>query len=236
MQTDVVNLVLEAQNDSSKLNELIENFLPFIKSCVAKSRASKQSQEDALTLAMITFVNCVKTYRLEKGAFISFVQTSIRNRLIDDFRAEQRFVSHNVPLLEDSTSNNELETKLSVEEYQYQLERMSLQLEIAEVSGVLELWNTSFAELAKICPKQKRTRAQCEYIATLLLKNEVWQKQLLEKRRMPSKEMCDIYGVSIKILDKYRKYIVTLCVIQSGDYPMLRSFLPINRKGGIGNE
>lgn len=233
---DLAKLVFDAQNNPHKLNKLIEDFLPFIKRCVSQSRATKQSQDDALTLAMLAFADCVTAYRPEKGTFTTYVQTSIRNRLIDDFRVEQRFVSHSIPLLEENAGSDDWETKISVEEYHIQLERASLRLEIEEVSGLLDSWNTSFAELSKICPKQKRTRAQCEYIATLLLKNEVWRKQLMEKHRLPTKEMCDIYGVSAKILEKYRKYIATLCLIQSGDYPMLHAFLPMNRKGGIGDE
>lgn len=229
---EVTNLVFEAQNDSEKLNEMIVKFLPFIKRCVARSRATSQSRDDALTLAMLTFADCVMAYDSEKGAFLSFVQTSIRNRLIDDFRSELRHAA--IPLLEEQAG--ESETRLSVVEYQRQMEKVTLQLEIEEVSAVLSLWNTTFAELAKICPKQKRTRAQCQYIAALLLKNEAWRKQLMEKHRLPNKEMCDTYGVSIKTLEKYRKYIATLCVIQSGDYPMLRTFLPMNRQGGVENE
>lgn len=229
---EVTSLVFEAQSDSQKLNEMIEKFLPFIKRCVARSRATNQSRDDALTLAMLTFADCVMAYAPDKGAFLSFVQTSIRNRLIDDYRSESKHAA--VPLLEEGTAD--WETRLSVVEYQRQMEKATLQMEVEEVTAVLSSWNTTFSELAKICPKQKRTRAQCQYIAELLLKNEVWRKQLMEKHRFPNKEMCDSYGVSIKTLEKYRKYIATLCVIQSGDYPMLRAFLPMNRQGGVEDE
>lgn len=236
MENDVEKLILEAQNDTSKLNKLIEDFLPFIKRCVSACRHTKQSQDDALTLAMLTFADCVNAYQLEKGAFASFVQISIRNRLIDDYRVEQKNITRIVPLIEDSTGNKSLEIQTSMKEYQMQLERVSLQLEIEDLTKILYAWNTSYAELTKISPKQMRTRAQCEYIATLILKNDVWRKQFMEKHRMPSKEMCDIYGVSPKILEKFKKYIAVLCVIQSGDFPMLRTFIPMNRKGGIGDE
>lgn len=229
---DISRLVYDAQNDSRKLNKLIEDFLPFIKRCVSQSRVTKQSQDDVLTLAMLT-ADCVMAYQPDKGQFVAYVQTSIRNRLIDDYRSEQRFISRSVPLLEENAESDNWETKLSVEEYQRQLEKDSLRLEIENVTKILSAWNTSFAELAMICPKQKRTRTQCEYIATLLLKNEVWRTQLIEKHRLPSKEMCNTYGASAKILEKYRKYIAALCVIQSEDYPMLHTFLPMNRKGGI---
>lgn len=236
MENDIVKLVLEAQCDTRKLNKLIEDFLPFIKRCVSSCRHTKQSQDDALTLAMLTFADCVNAYREDKGSFVSFVQASIRNRLIDDFRIEQKHISRLVPLLDENSEHTSLEVGLSMKEYELQLERVSLQFEIEDLTKILKAWNTSYAELVKISPKQERTRAQCEYIATLILKNEVWRKQFMEKQRMPSKEMCDVYGVSPKVLEKYKKYIAVLCLIQSGDFPMLRTFLPMNRKGGLGDE
>ena len=111
---DVVILVLEAQNDSKKLNNLIEKYLPFIKSCVAKERAAWQSREDALTLAMLAFTDSVKTYRPERGQFVSYAQTSIRNRLIDDYRSELKHSSRNVLISQmEKGLNLTLEGRLS---------------------------------------------------------------------------------------------------------------------------
>ena len=221
------------------MNLLIKDFLPFIKKCIAGCRTDRQSQEDAMTLAMLAFADSVAAYQADKGAFLSLAQTAIRNRLIDDFRSEQRRKARNSPMLveraegEDSVS---WETSLSIREYERQLERASLRLEIEEVSDVLSAWNTSFAELARLCPKRKRTRGQCQYIAALILKNDAWRKRLFEKRRMPTTEMCEIYGVSDKIFEKYRKYIATLCILQMGDYPGLQSFLPVDKKDGVLDE
>ncbi len=232
---DIVNLIFEAQADTQKLNTFVADFLPFIKSCVTHARVTRQSQEDSLTLAMLAFTNCVMAYKPENGSFLSFAQVSIRNRLIDDFRIEHRHASKTVPLLVGDSTQVDWEISVSVDEYQRQLERETLKTEIEELTHLLNRWNTSFAELTKICPKQKRTRAQCEYIATLILNNDAWRTQLFEKHRMPNKQMCAEYGVSVKTLEKYRKYIATLCVIQYGDFPMLRAFLPLNKKGGIFN-
>jgi len=125
---------------------------------------------------------------------------------------------------------------ISAEAYRLQTERAALQLEIEEAGQILAAWNITFAELSRVCPKQKRTRAKCEYIATLILTNDEWRNELLRKNRMPRKDICRLYGVSEKILEKYRKYIAALCLVQSGDYPMLRAFLPMNRKGEWENE
>lgn len=226
---EITQSVYEAQKDPDTLNKLIEKYLPFIKSCVARSSIARPSRDDALTLAMLTFADCVKVYETEKGAFIPFVRAAIRNRLIDEYRTRKKYLS--LPLLGENGS--QWETQLSVDAHQRQLEAAALRMEIEEVTGVLSSWNTSFADLVKVCPKQKRTRTQCQYITTLLITNEEWKQRLLETKRLPGKEICDRYGVSIKILDKYRKYIAALCVIQNGDYPMLQAFLPINRRGGM---
>jgi len=156
-------------------------------------------------------------------------------RLIDDFRSELRHSARAVPISQiERKASLTLENRLSAEAYQIQAEREALQLEIEEAGQILAAWNITFAELSKVCPKQRRTRAQCEYIATLILKNDEWRNALLGKNRMPKKDICRLYGVSEKVLEKYKKYIVSLCLIQSGDYPMLRAFLPMNRRGGMG--
>ena len=239
MIENIEKLIFDAQNDRRKMNELIKDFLPFIKKCVAECRAGRQSREDALTLAMLAFADSVAAYQANKGAFLSFAKTAIRNRLIDDFRAEQRHTIRNVPMLTEHAESEgamDWETSLSIREHERRLERASLRLEIEEVADMLSAWNASFAELAALCPKRKRTRGQCQYIAALIMKNEAWRKTLFEKRRMPAKEMCEIYGVSGKILEKYRKYIATLCIIQMGAYPGLQSFLPVDKKDGVIDE
>ena len=237
MVNNVEEMVLDAQTDRQKLNQLIENFIPFIKKCVAGFKTNQQSREDALTLAMIAFSDSVIAYKPDKGAFLSFAQTAIRNKLIDDFRMEQRRTALNVPMIieQDEEAKN-WEATLSMREHERIVERTSLQDEIEEVSDLFSTWNISFSDLARLCPKQKRTRSQCQYISTLILTNEVWQKYLFEKKKLPSKDMCKIYGVSPKTLEKYRKYIVALCIIQAGNFPRLKSFLPINRKEGKEDE
>lgn len=236
---NIEDMIFDAQSDRKKLNQLIESFLPFIKKCVAECRTQQQSREDALTLAMLAFTDSVIAYKADRGAFLPFAQTAIRNRLIDDFRTEHRHTSLNIPALADNSTSDDTqdwETSLSIREHKQMVERASLQHEIEEVSDILSAWNISFSELVTLCPKQGRTRAKCQYIATLILTNEAWQRQLFEKQRLPSKDMCKTYGVSAKILEKYRKYIVALCIIQAGDFPRLKSFLPINRKEGNADE
>ncbi|MDR2168241.1 MAG: hypothetical protein LBE35_10415 [Clostridiales bacterium] len=228
---NIEQLVFEAQSDPRKLNRLIEDFLPFIKKCVAASRVQRQSREDALTVAMLAFADAVAAYEAGKGAFTAYAQVAIRNRLIDDFRADNRKKALDIPALDESG----WETSLSVREHEFQLEQSSLRLEIEEIAEILAAWGISFADLVKISPKQRRTRAQCGYIANLILENQAWQRQLFINRRLPSKEMCASHGVSLKTLEKYRKYIVALCIILAGDFPRLRAFVPVF-KGGEGED
>ena len=231
---DIVTFVNEAKNDTSKLDNLIEEFLPFIKKCVARVKKTKQSQDDALSLAMLTFTDCVKTYKPEKGEFKAYVHTSIRNRLINDYKNERKHSENNVPIyqIQDAGSFAQV-NKLSIDAYHVKMEREALRLEIEEVVQILAAWNTSLGELSLICPKQRRTRVKCEHVAALILKNDKWRDGLLLRKRMHKSDICQMCGVSDKFLEKFRKYIFTLCLVQSGDYPILRAFLPMNYKGGV---
>ena len=126
--------------------------------------------------------------------------------------------------------------KLSVEAYRLQMEQSALHNEIEEAEQFLAAWNITFTELIRICPKQRRTRAKCLYIAALILKNEKWYNELLKKNRIPKSDICREYDVSEKFLEKFRKHIAALCLVQGADYPIMHTFLTMSRKRGVENE
>ena len=56
---------------------------------------------------------------------------------------------------------------------------------------------------------------------------------LLEKsRKLPIRALASGSGVSRKVLDRYRKYIIMAVLILNGEYPKLSEYLKFVRKGG----
>ena len=54
--------------------------------------------------------------------------------------------------------------------------------------------------------------------------------QMRKTRMLPMKELEAVSGVSRKILDRHRRYIIAAAEILSGDYPILSAYLEFIRK------
>ena len=85
---DILAHVAAAQGDMRAADDLVRQYLPFIKSETAKfiHRPPTEGVDDELSIAMFAFHEAVLRYSREKGAFLSFAALNIRNRLIDYIR------------------------------------------------------------------------------------------------------------------------------------------------------
>ena len=92
MEHDIVAHVYAAKEDAQAADELVRQYLPFIKSETAKflKRIPVEGQDDELGIAMFAFHEAAIAYNSDKGAFLKLASVAIRNRLIDYQRKEQR--------------------------------------------------------------------------------------------------------------------------------------------------
>ncbi len=216
--------VAEAKKNVKALDSLINNYLPFIKKQVGTLINLGLPYEDMLSLAMLVFTNCVGQYTEGRGGFLSFVKTSIKNRIIDESRKEQRHLSKTIPLqIEDEIS---FESQISLQTYNRELERQSLSDEIDSLSLALTPYNITFGELTKICPKQGRARQLCLRLAEAVVNDKAMKAELLKNKRLTQNRLANCLNISPKTIEKHRKYIITLIILLMGDYPNIRAYLP----------
>lgn len=80
----IVMSVYEAKDDMQKADDLIRDYIPFIRSEASKciSRFCTE-QDDEFSIAMIAFHEAILCYEHDRGAFLSYAATLIRNRIID---------------------------------------------------------------------------------------------------------------------------------------------------------
>ena len=92
MEHDILARVTAAQGDIRAADDLVRQYLPFIKFETAKfiQRPPMEGQDDELSIAMFAFHEAILRYSREKGAFLSFAALQIKSRLIDYFRKEKR--------------------------------------------------------------------------------------------------------------------------------------------------
>jgi RNA polymerase sigma factor len=173
------------------------------------------------------FIQSVKTCNEEKGTFINYAQTVIRNRLIN---AAKKEAAVQKPLFPFAPQKNEInmqwEYENSERHYIDIAARKEAQMEITELNGILARWGFTWSDLVKNCPKQSRSRNSCFAVVRIVLADKPLLEEMLKTGKLPIKRLSTITGKSIKSLEKYRRYVSAIVLITVGDYPYIHSFLP----------
>ena len=226
--SNIAEEVLEAQLDSKKLNQFITNYLPFIKAQVSNFKGGNLEYDDMLSLSMLTFYGCVQQYSIEKGNFLAFCKVCIKNRLLDESRKQRRHDGKTVSFIRNDMKDYpyEYDTNASIAKYNIQQEQLTLKQEIELFSSELEKFGVTFGELPRICPKQVRSRQLCINLATQVVATPDYYYELTEKRRLPQNKLASYFDISPKTIEKHRKYIVSLVILITGDYPNIQTFIP----------
>lgn len=226
--SDIANDVLAAQQDQNKLNQLISDYLPFIKKQLSGIQGMRLEYGDMLSLAMLTFSGCVQQYALEKGNFLAFCSTCIRNRLLDESRKQVRYESKIVPLFDDENENQPCvaDGEAAIALYNTEQEQISLAQEIEYFSTEVKKYGIDFDDLPRICPKQVRSRELCSKLAREIVATPILHSEFMSTHRIAQSELSARFDISPKTIEKHRKYIVTLVVLMDGDFPYIQAFLP----------
>ncbi|NMM62673.1 RNA polymerase subunit sigma-28 [Clostridium sp. P21] len=189
--------------------------------------------DDELSVALIAFNNACNSYVETRGNFFSYAKVIIKNALIDYFRKNS-----NKYLLSFGEENDELENaffKNSLSEYDIKQENMKRCEEIKVLSEELKKYNISFKDLVKNSPCHKDTKDKLLNVSFSCSKDYSILDYIHKHRRLPVKQICIITGCSRKLIDQWRKYILSLIVIISNEsYYYITSYL--NIKVGEDNE
>ncbi|MCR4435168.1 MAG: RNA polymerase sigma factor SigI [Clostridiales bacterium] len=217
------------KDDEQEINRLIEEYKPFIASCVEKAtgRYVRYGEDDELSIGLMAFVEAVKSYDRLKGNFLSFAHNVIRRRLIDYYRKEKKHCG--TISLNGSANDGDGETELGVEEsiYQYSVEEISeyRRLELEELKKELWDWGITFFELVNVSPKHERTRRAYIKIIQFLMSQSELIDTVKQKRYLPIAEIEKGTGVPRKTIERGRKYIIAVLIILTGDYQYIKDFV-----------
>lgn len=229
--SELEDRLLLAQDSPEELERLLADYLPFIRKQIGKMENLAIEFDERLSIALLLFVNCVKQYTEGRGAFLSFYQTALRNRLIDESRRQKRHSGRIIPLFQPGSEGREqvMDAQASIDHYRREDERRELALEIDGFNTQLAEYDISFSQLARISPKQERSREQCLKLAQAVAQSDEFLTVLTCQHRLPQAQLAKMFGISPKTIEKHRKYIVVLSLLLIGDYPGIRAFLPIHK-------
>lgn len=236
MAHPIIQRVVDAKGNSLLADQLIRDYLPFIRSEISKLSPGG-SHGDELSIAMIAFHEAIESYRPDRGAFLPYAAVVIRNRLIDFFRSESRHqnLSLSTPLegenltLEDTLVDPNdpvgememaMDTKAEIEEFSKQLQRFGLTL----------------SDIADHTPKQECTLDAVHDVIRFIRAHPHTIQELFRTKKLPIKAIAQGTGVHKKVIERHRKYVIAMMIVFSNGYDILRDHIGMifHREGGVG--
>lgn len=232
----IVQAVYAAKENNDKADELIQQYIPFIRAEASKFLGKLcTEQDDAYSIAMIAFHEAILGYSRERGAFLNYAAMLIRNRLIDEYRREKRHQGH---LSLDAQDEDEDRTLLdqvadSRDHYEESHNLEATQQEIAELSAVMAQFGVTFSDVAEHTPKQDRTMEVCLAAIHYGMAQPELLEELLRTKKLPLTQLVKGSGGERKTLERHRKYILAMLLIQTNGYEIIRGHLRhVWKKGG----
>ncbi len=229
-------LAIEASGDPASLNQLIEQCeLYIIKTVSTVTHRYISKSDDEWSIALIAFVQAVRSYDLEKGSFLSFAKLVMKRRLVDYIRSQSK---HSLEICVDPISfdidheDNETEVslQLAIADKVSHEDQSPIQLEIITINEVFLNYGFTFFDLTRCSPHAKKTKKSCAMAVAYVLNNSLITNELKRSKQLPLKIIEKNTKVPRKILERHRKYIIAAIEILSGEYPSLAEYLQFIRE------
>ena len=226
--------VLRARYDDADLERLVNDNKSFILRCASKTcRRFITDGDDEYEVAILAFREAVRTYNPSAGGFNAFAFLVIRRRLMDFFDKQSRHAGE-IPIgysmtWEDERSDGviaEVQKKIVREE-----DPMAVKDEIEALGDVLREYGFSFFDLAEASPKAAKTKKCCARAVNWMLETVERIIRMRKKRSLPVKAISKALDIALKILERYRRYIIAATEILDGDYPHLAEYLKYIKEG-----
>lgn len=219
------------EGDDEAKNEMLKQYQPFIAKSVSEvcKRYIDPTKDDEFSIGLLAFNEAIQSYSCDKGSsFLSFARLVIKRKVIDHIRNEQKRIkvtSLDEDFYEEDQMENPLEVSAAKDRHRLETEAWHRKEEIMEFQAQLERYKLSFDELIDSSPKHRDARESAVQVARLVYEDSELRNQVLDKGRLPIKDLIDRVDVSKKTLERNRKFIIALVLILNGDYVYLKDYL-----------
>ncbi len=235
-EQSIADRVEAAQSNVQIADDLIGQYLPFIKAETAKflKRPPVEGNDDELSIAMMAFHEAILGYSKLKGTFLKYASLLIKNRLIDYHRKERRHRNVLSLDLPDEENNGTLADTIADEKIENEdlIMRDATKQEIEELSCQMQNFGVSLSDVVDHCPKQARTLESCQRALWVAREDKALLDDFLRTKRLPIAIMAEGSGVERKTLERHRKYLVALLLIYTNGYEIIRGHLKQVWRGG----
>jgi len=216
--------------DPEAWNDLLRMYQDFITKVASRwcGRYLSWGRDDEIQVATEAFMEAVRSHS-EVSCFEAFCALLIKRRLVDYYRKTGR--TKETPMTDLALENegaifNPVMEQFSTNEYHKALEREERLWEIQLFSHELSKYGLSFSELVRVSPKHRDTRAQLVSMARALAADGEMLKFIKDKCQLPVAALVERFGCSRKTVERHRKYLISLVIVLSGDFPYLKEYIP----------
>lgn len=224
--------VIDSRDDKIKTEQLIEEYKPFIASVVQKhvGHYVEYGVDDELSIALLAFHEAMQKYDLDKGNFLSLARVTIRHRLIDYYRKENRNKPSLVSIEQESGEGNDDESQdlsksQAIKNFQERQLSDLRKEEILEIKEALSAWGINFSDVAKSSPKQEGTRQTYLKAIDYIINNPEIIDIMRRKKYLPVEKIAAATKIPRKKIERGRNYIVAAVIILSGDYQYVKDYI-----------
>ncbi|MBO8171830.1 MAG: RNA polymerase sigma-I factor [Bacillaceae bacterium] len=238
---DIVKRIQEG--DEELRNWFLQKYQPFISQVTSKvcKRYIDPAHDDEFSIALVAFDEALHQYRPGKGSsFLSFADLVIRRRVIDYIRKESRqrkqAFSLDETVEEEGRKENYFEVEASLKQFSLDQESAMRKEEIAHYEERLKDFGISLQELPHYTPKHVDARENAVRIAGVIAENNKIRDHLLQKKKIPMKDLMPHIDMSRKTVERNRIYIIAMAIIMIEDYQYLKSYLGMDKRtqrGGV---
>lgn len=206
--------------DYTNINQLIENYIPFIikqVSTVTKRYVSIENDE-TFSVGLLAFYEAIRKYDESKGNFLSFAQLVISSRIKNYLKAENNRSS--LIFLED-LPEFDLESYCSSPIEDQDL----LYLEIEDLNGLLKNFGFTLEHVAEEAPKHTTTRQTAIELGYKVSTDSPLVNWMYTKKRLPITQIIEKYHATKKIIHRSKKFIITVIIIFDKNFRNLKLWI-----------
>jgi RNA polymerase sigma factor len=225
-------VLLIQQGDVTLRDDLILAYKPFIaKSVSSICKRYINENDDEFSIGLIAFNEAIEKFSIDRGnSLLSFADILIKRKVIDYIRQQARgpqtvSVNFESESLEEEGARSTIEDEISIEDYRKRTEEQLRKDEIVQFQQVLLEFGLSFEDIVEQSPKHADARKNAIEIAKIIIDNDDLKQQLLDKKRLPIKQLEKLVSLSRKTIERNRKYIIAISLILMGDYMYLREYI-----------
>lgn len=219
------------QGDRILLNDIINAYKPFIAKTVSSvCKRYIYESDDEFSIGLIAFNEAIEKYTPERGSsLLSFSEVVIKRRVIDYIRNQSKHQHMNLDLTsashEEESSGMAIVNELSMVDFHNKTNEQLRREEIIHFQKLLTTFDLSFSDLVENSLKHADARKNAILVAKILVDDQELKEWLLEKKRLPIKQLEKRANVSRKTIERNRKYIIAIALILSSDFVFMKDYI-----------